>query len=93
VGDSAKFSEARRYLAVNLVSLRERKGWSQQQAADAAGMDLKHWQKLEYGDLNPTLRTMASAALALDVPVARLVAATRATPERRPVGRPRRRTK
>jgi transcriptional regulator with XRE-family HTH domain len=55
------FENARRNLAANLARFRAAHRWSQQQAADAVGIDLKHLQKLEYAALNPTLRTVVAA--------------------------------
>lgn len=85
VGD---FETTKRYLAVNAAKLRARRRWSQQEAADAADLDLKHLQKLEYGALNPSLRTLVRLAGAFDVSVGRLLAPTTARPPKRPVGRP-----
>jgi len=89
-GEDVDFKEAKRRLAANLASLRARREWSQQQAADAAGLDLKHVQKLEYGVLNPSLRTLVRVARAFGVTVGKLLAPTRAPAPKRPVGRPRR---
>jgi transcriptional regulator with XRE-family HTH domain len=81
------FDSARHSLAANLVRLRARRHWSQQQAADAIGIDLKHYQKLEYGTLNPGLRTLVAAAGAFEVTVGSLLRRA-ALPKKRPVGRP-----
>ncbi len=86
---SPDFETAKRYLAVNVARLRARRGWSQQQAADAAGLDLKHLQKLEYGALNASLRTIVRLAAAFGVHLGKLVAPTKARLPKRPVGRPR----
>lgn len=82
------FENTRRNLAVNLARLRAVRRWSQQQAAEAMGIDLKHLQKLEYAILNPTLRTVVAAAEGLGVPMAHLFRETARPPVRRPVGRP-----
>jgi transcriptional regulator with XRE-family HTH domain len=82
------FEDTKRNLAANLARLRAAREWSQQQAADAMGIDLKHLQKLEYGDLNPTLKTVVAVADAFGVPLARLFRRSAAPPIRRPVGRP-----
>jgi transcriptional regulator with XRE-family HTH domain len=88
----AEFQKARVALASNLARLRERHGWSQQQTADAIGIDLKHLQKLEYAALNPTLRTLVAAAQALGTSVGRLLARPTMIRQRRGVGRPRRKS-
>lgn len=82
------FASVRTYLAVNVARLRQRRHWTQQQAADAMGLDLKHLQKLEYGDLNPSLRTLVRVAAAFGVSVGRLLAPTAAPRRKRPRGRP-----
>jgi transcriptional regulator with XRE-family HTH domain len=82
------FESAKRNLAANLARLRSARRWSQQQAADAIGIDLKHLQKLEYAALNPTLRTVVAVAEAFGVPLARLFRRSTQPPIRRPVGRP-----
>ena len=87
------YDDVQQHLAANLARLRARKGWTQQQAADAAGLDLKHIQKLEYCELNPTLRTLVRLANGLGIPIGRLLAPTTAKPPKRPVGRPRSRPK
>ena len=82
------FETARRYLAANIARLRQSRGWTQEDAAGAAGISSKHLQKLEYGQLNPNLRTLVSVASAFGLPVGRLLAPTRHPVPRRPVGRP-----
>ena len=82
------FENTKRNLAANLARLRTARRWSQQQAADAMGIDLKHLQKLEYAALNPTLRTVVAVAEAFGVPLARLFHQSTKPLVRRPVGRP-----
>jgi transcriptional regulator with XRE-family HTH domain len=43
---------------------------SQQAAAIAAGSDYRWWQRLEQGQVNPTVRTLVKVAAALRVSVA-----------------------
>lgn len=38
---------------------------TQEEAAHAAGIDYKRWQRLEQGTVNPTVKTLARAAEAL----------------------------
>jgi transcriptional regulator with XRE-family HTH domain len=87
------FATARQALAANATRLRERAGWTQQQAAEAIGIDVKHLQKLEYGSLNPSLRTLVRVAGAFGITVGRLLAAASAARDSRPVGRPRKHRK
>ncbi len=82
------FEAMKRNLAANVARLRARRRWSQQQAADAAELDLKHLQKVEYGALNPSLRTLVRLAQAFDTTVGKLLAPTSAVPPMRRVGRP-----
>lgn len=44
-----------------------------EQAADAAGMHPRHWQKLEAGDVGATLSTLARLAVSFDVDAADLL--------------------
>lgn len=87
------FETAKRRLAANVASLRARRGWSQQQVADEAGLDLKHVQKVEYAALNPSLFTLVRLARAFGVSIGKLLVPTRAPAPKRPVGRPRGTTK
>jgi|GEM_PF-2943693 len=82
------FDETTQALSANVTRLRERLGWTQARAADAMGIDVKHLQKLEYGQLNPSLRTLVGVSKALGVSVGRLLSPT-AQRKPRPVGRPR----
>ena len=85
------FEGARQALAANVTRMRERAGWTQERAAEAMGLDVKHLQKLEYGRLNPSLRTLVNVACAFSVTVGRLLAPTSNKRAPRPVGRPRKR--
>lgn len=60
---------AKRWLGENLERLRAEQGKTQQQAADAADLDLRHYQKAEYGELNATLNTLAKLSNAFGVDV------------------------
>jgi transcriptional regulator with XRE-family HTH domain len=62
----------RRQLAAGLKRERARLRWTQEQAAEKAEMNIRHYQKVEAGVANVTLRTLAKLARALDVEVARL---------------------
>ena len=86
---AAKLAAATRYLALNSARLRESKGWSQQEAADAAGLDPKHYQRVEYGSLNPSLRTIVRLAHGFKVKAHELLKPTRGSLPKRARGRPR----
>lgn len=45
-------------LARSLRHERSRRGWTQEEAAEAADMYVRHYQKLEEGSVNATLRTL-----------------------------------
>jgi transcriptional regulator with XRE-family HTH domain len=46
-------------LAVSLKRERKRLGWTQEEAAERAEMYLRHYQKLESGSVNATIRTLS----------------------------------
>ncbi len=54
-----------RRLGARLHRLREVAGITQEAAAHRAGIDVKRWQRLEAGLVNPTVRTLDRAAHAL----------------------------
>ena len=55
--------------AAALARVREARGWTQEAAAAAAGLHLRHYQKLEEGSVNATLHTLERlcGAFGLDV--------------------------
>ena len=59
-------------LAARLRGLREGKGLSQEAAAERIGVHAKHLQRLESGDANTTVATLAAVAHAYSVPFASL---------------------
>ena len=59
-------------LARNVRLLREQAGWTQEQAADAAGIAPRHYQKIEAGDVNLTIVTLSRLAGAFNVDVKQL---------------------
>jgi transcriptional regulator with XRE-family HTH domain len=65
----AKGAEQRVLREVGLLirAAREGAGLSQEDAAHRAGIDAKRWQRLEYGDVNPTVRTLVRVASALRI--------------------------
>src|SRR5215831_13144848 len=48
-------------------------GLSQEQAAASASIGYKHWQEIEGGRANPTFRTLARIAEALDVTLCAMI--------------------
>ena len=60
-------------LAANLRSLRETRGWSQQQLADNSGVPRPTIAHLESGEGNPTLSVLVRVASALGVTLEQLV--------------------
>ncbi len=63
---------ARRLLARNVRRLRARAGLTQQATADRAGLDIRHYQKVEHEETNATVATLAHIAAALGVGIAAL---------------------
>lgn len=60
-------------LALNVRRLREAAGLTLEQAAERSGMYWRHWQKVEAGEVNATLRTLARLGLALEVDPGELI--------------------
>jgi len=66
--------DLRARLASNLFALRRAAKLTQQQAADAADLDLRHYVKIEHGENNVTLKTIVKLANAFGVSTAALLA-------------------
>jgi transcriptional regulator with XRE-family HTH domain len=64
-------------LARSLRRLRDAKGLTQEQAAEMAGVNWRHWQKLEAGEVNVTLNTLERICRGLKVDVRELFESTR----------------
>lgn len=62
-------SEAQSLLAGNVRRLRGNLKWTQEQAAEASGIAVRHFQKIEAGDVNVTVGTLVRVAKAFRVPV------------------------
>jgi XRE family transcriptional regulator, regulator of sulfur utilization len=73
--------------AANVQRLRRKRGWTQEAFADAVGFSPRYIRRLESGEVDATLRTMARVAAALGVPLASMLKVSR-LPEPKP-GRPR----
>ncbi len=65
----AAFNELQKLLAINLRSLRNRKELTQEEAAEATGLNWRHWQKLEAAEVNVTLSTLAKICRGLEVDI------------------------
>lgn len=63
----------RRSVASNVRSLRESKGLTQAQLADASGLDRTFVNKLERGHVSVALETIGALAIALDIRPAKLI--------------------
>jgi transcriptional regulator with XRE-family HTH domain len=69
----SSYRRLQRTLAANVRRYRKERQLTQEAAAQAMGMATRHFQKLESGELNVTLRTLAAVAKALGVNIADLV--------------------
>jgi transcriptional regulator with XRE-family HTH domain len=65
------------FLAANLRQLRQSRGLTQQQLAQASGVPRATWANLESGAANPTLAVLHAAAVALQVSVEELLSPPR----------------
>lgn len=61
----AHYHRAQKLLARNIRHRRETLGFTQEDAAHASGLAVRHYQKLEAGELNVTLHTLAKVAKGL----------------------------
>ena len=68
-----KASSARALVALNTKVLREEAGVSQESLAEAAGFHRTYVGRIEKGDANLTLDALEKLAVALEVPVGRLL--------------------
>jgi len=73
--------------AANVQRLRRKLGLTQEQFADAVGFSPRYISRLESGEVDATLRTIARVAAKLEVPAAALLKVSR-LPDAKP-GRPR----
>lgn len=63
----------RRQLAAAVRRIRQEKKLTLEDVAHRAGMHWRHWQKVEAGEVNATLRTLARLSAALGVEPASLL--------------------
>jgi len=66
--------DVRQRLRANLRALRLAASLTVKDAAARAKMNLRHWQKVESGEVNVTLQTLSRLGEALDVDPADLIA-------------------
>ena len=59
-------------LGQSLRALRASRGWTQEEAAEEIEIAVRHYQKLEAGQVNATLHTLDKLCAAFGVDVARL---------------------
>jgi transcriptional regulator with XRE-family HTH domain len=72
VGSASTGKDLRRRLASGLQRERKRKRWTQEKAAEAAGLHPRHYQKLEEGSVNVTIGTLERLCRGFGVDVRRL---------------------
>jgi len=63
------------HLGGNIQRLRLKRGWTQEYLAELAGLDLSYTQRVERGEINVTLSSVANFADALGVPPGALLRA------------------
>jgi transcriptional regulator with XRE-family HTH domain len=71
-------------LGARVQELRGARGFTQQQLADAAGLDRTYISGLERGRQNPTIGVLLRLARALEAPLDRLVTSARTEAPRAP---------
>jgi transcriptional regulator with XRE-family HTH domain len=59
---SSRFLAEAKNLGLRVRALREARGWTLEQANEVTGIDWKHWQKIESGQINVTLVTLIRIA-------------------------------
>lgn len=64
-----KKTDLNKKIGQRIITLREKKGWSQSELARACGKDRQAIEKLENGKVNPTFYTLYEIAKALDISI------------------------
>src|SRR5262245_20195784 len=65
MGPAASRGTLRRRLARSTRTLRAARGWTQEEAAEAAGLYSRHYRKVEAGQVNVTIDTIERLCRAL----------------------------
>ena len=65
--------DVRRRVGLNMKTLREAKGWSQEELADQAGIHRTYVSGVERGVRNPTITVLEKLAIALQTKLPKLV--------------------
>lgn len=65
--------DVRRRIGLNMKTLREAKGWSQEELADQAGIHRTYVSGVERGIRNPTITVLEKLAVALQTKLPKLV--------------------
>jgi transcriptional regulator with XRE-family HTH domain len=66
------WSSLAKRLASSVRAERQHRGWTQEEAAAACELNMRHYQKLEAGSVNATLETLGRLCRAFEVDVSRL---------------------
>jgi transcriptional regulator with XRE-family HTH domain len=90
VSVDASEAELQREIGRRIQAARSRAGLTQAEAAAAAEIDWRRWQRLENGAVNPTVHTLSRVAAALGLTFWELLGAVPpAEPQRQRAKRPR----
>ncbi len=76
------------HVGLRIAELREKKGFTQSDVAEAIGTTVPNLQRVEYGVQNVTIETMVKIANAIDVPVAEFFGELEEPEAKRKRGRP-----
>lgn len=60
-------------LAIALRRERARRKWTQERAAELSGLNPRHYQKIEEGSVNVTLKTLGQISRAFEIDAHRLL--------------------
>jgi ribosome-binding protein aMBF1 (putative translation factor) len=85
----ARSDKTLRCIAANVVRIRMSKGLTHEALAEAAGLDLRHLQRIERGGADFRVSALVALGSALEIPITQLLRATTLAPGVR--GRPRQR--
>jgi len=63
---------ARKKVAQTIATLRHKMGWTQEEAAEHIGIHFRHFQKIEYAQINITLDTFIKISKAFKISMSEL---------------------